>query len=142
MTMMSADQRPDPLVNARFRVEIDGLHRTGATGVVFPDARIVRRGKRKPVVEYGRLTLRRGLTTSSDWFDWWDRARRSAAAIRKTVVVVLMDASGADVARWVFPGAHPSAYSVSPLNALGSEPVIETLEMAVGGMSVEFATRP
>jgi len=127
-----------PLLNARFRIEIEGLSGTGATEVIFPEARIVGpRGKAR-TVQYGSLTIRRGMTSSSDWYQWWDRARRSPAAARKDVSVIVMDSLRADAARWTFAKALPSAYSVSPLNALGSEPVIETLELSVGGMTIAF----
>jgi phage tail-like protein len=131
---MATASRPDPYVNARFRVEIDGLPVTGAREIIFPEARIVRYAKRKPVVDYGRLTLRRGMTTSSGWFQWWERARQSAPrSVRRAVTVVLMDASGADVMRWAFSDAQPTGYGLSPLNAMAAEPLIETLELSVRG---------
>jgi hypothetical protein len=128
-----------PLLNARFRIEIEGLSGTAATEVIFPEARIVGlRGKAR-TVQYGSLTIRRGMTASSDWYQWWDRARRSPAAARKDVSVVVMDSLRADAARWTFAKAVPSAYSVSSLNALGSEPLIETLELSVGGLTMSFS---
>jgi len=140
----SGDERPDqvspgqPLLNARFRIEIEGLPGTSATEVIFPEARIVGlRGKTK-AVQYGSLTIRRGMTTSSDWYQWWDRARRSPAAARKEVSVVVMDSQRADATRWTFAKTLPSAYSVSPLNALGSDALIETLELSVGGLTMAF----
>ena len=130
-----------PLLNARFRIEVEGLPGTGALEVIFPEARIVGlRGKAR-TVQYGSLTIRRGMTSSSDWYQWWDRARRSPAAARKDVSVVVMDSLRADAARWTFANAMPSAYSVSPLNALGSEPLIETLELSVGEMTMAFGPR-
>lgn len=136
---MSIDER-EPLVNVRFRVEIEGLQGTGATEVIFPEARIVKgRGKAR-AVQYGHLTIRRGMTTSNEWYQWWDRARTSATAGRKRVTVVLMDRLRADVNRWTFSDARPSGYFVSPLNALAGEPLIETLELSVGGFKVEFGS--
>ena len=129
----------DPLVNARFRVEIDGLPGTGATEVIFPEARIVTAGRKRRAVQYGTLTIRRGMTASSEWYDWWDTARKSATAGRRNVSIVLMDAERTDVRRWVFSGAQPSGYLVSPLNALGREPVIETLELSVAGLKMASA---
>lgn len=143
----SGDDRLDhgsprqPLLNARFRIEIEGLSGTGATEVIFPEARIVGlRGKAR-TVQYGSLTIRRGLTSSSDWYQWWDRARRSPTAARKDVSVIVMDCLCADAARWTFARALPSAYSVSALSALGSEPLIETLELSVGGMTMAFGPK-
>ena len=129
----------DPLVNARFRVEIDGLSGTGATEVIFPEARIVTAGRKRRAVQYGTLTIRRGMTASSEWYDWWDTARKSATVGRRNVSIVLMDAERTDVTRWVFSGAQPSGYLVSPLNALGREPLIETLELSVAGLKMAFA---
>ena len=122
---MTTDQR-EPFINISFRIEIEGLQGTGATEVIFPEARIIEREAEPRLVQYGHLTLRRGLTTSSEWYQWWDRARASADADRKNVTVVLMDRFRADVARWTFAGAIPAAYLLSPLNALGGEPLIET----------------
>ena len=136
---MKTDQR-EPFVNVSFRIEIEGLQGTGATEVIFPEARIVEREAQPRLVQYGHLTLRRGLTTSSEWYQWWDRTRASAEADRKTVTVVLMDRFRADVARWTFVSAIPAAYLVSPLNALGGEPLIETLELCVGGMTMAFGS--
>lgn len=135
---MASTHRRDPYVNARFRVEIDRLPVTGASAVIFPEAKIVRYAKRKPVVEFGRLTLRRGMTTSSDWYVWWDRARQSApGSVRRAVTVVLMDASGSDVMRWAFSDAQPTGYGLSPLDAMGNEPLIETLELSVRGWKMQ-----
>jgi phage tail-like protein len=130
----------DPLTGARFRVEIDGLPAVAAVEVVLPEGRIVtERGKR--LVRYGSLTLRRALTGSQDWYRWWDSARRPRARTRdvsRTVRVILIDRFQADVSRWTFPAAEPTAYSMSPLNALLSAPLIETLELSVGGFEGVF----
>jgi phage tail-like protein len=138
LNVSSDPGRRDPLVNARFRVEIDGLSGTGATEVIFPEARIVTQGRKRRAVRYGTLTIRRGMTASSEWYDWWEAARTSATAGRRTVNIVLMDAERADVTRWMFSGARPSGYLVSPLNALGREPLIETLELSVAGLKMAF----
>jgi len=137
---MNADQR-DPFLNTRFRVEIEGLPHSGVVEVVFPESRIVGRRGRTTVVRYGALTLKRGMTGSSDWYRWWDAARTPAAA-RKTVVVVLIDRLGADVQRWTFSRTLPAAYAVSPLNAVQGETLMETLELSVGGFRLAFGTEP
>ena len=131
------DER-EPLVNVRFRVEIEGLQGTGAVEVIFPDARIVEQRGKARAVQYGPLILRRGMTTSGDWYQWWDSARASGGAARRRVAVVLMDRLRTDVNRWTFSEAIPVAYSVSPLNALGGEPLIESVELSVHGFSVAF----
>ena len=128
-----------PLLNARFRIEIEGLSGTGATEVIFPEARTSAARKARTVRWQPDDSTR--LTSRSDWYQWWDRARRSPTAARKDVSVVVMDSLRADAARWTFDRALPSAYSVSALNALGSEPLIETLELSVGGMTMAFGPK-
>ena len=130
---MTSETR-EPFVNARFRVEIEGLQSTGATEVIFPEARIVEGPRKTRVVQFTNLTLRRGLNASAEWYQWWERARVSSKAGRKSVSVVLMDAGRTDVARWTFLNTMPVSYAMSPLNALGNEPLIETLELSVSGM--------
>jgi phage tail-like protein len=129
------DTRSEPLIGAHFRVEIDTLPDAHAIEVIFPEARLdMERGKR--VVRYGSLTLRRGLSTSSDWYDWWDRARRARSKPKeatRTVRVILIDRLRRDVSQWTFLKTAPTAYSLSPLNALAATPLIETLELSVGG---------
>ena len=128
----------DPFPNTRFRVEIEGLRSTGALEFVFPEARIVRSPRRVPQTRCGNLVLKRGLTASADWYGWWDRARRSKTAPKAIVRVVLISARGQDVIRWTFRDVRPVAYQLSPLNALGSEVLLETLEATVGGFEAEY----
>jgi phage tail-like protein len=130
----------EPFVGARFLVEIDGLTDSAAVEVVFPEARVVtERGKR--AVRYGALTLRRALTASHDWYGWWDRARRPRGrtpGLTRTVRVVVIDQARQPVIRWTFARAEPVAYGLSPLNALVSATVIETIELSVGGFEAEY----
>lgn len=128
-----------PFVNMRFRVEIDGLQGTGATEVVFPEARLALSGRGRPAVRYGPLTLVRGLTRSAEWYDWWDRCRSARGVLQKTVAVVLLDGSGADAHRWEFTGARPLAYTVSSLDARGHEALLESIELTVTGFKAHFA---
>jgi phage tail-like protein len=80
---------------------------------------------------------------SSDWYQWWDEARRPRARnIARTVHVILLDRFQADVNGWTFLEAVPTSYSVSPLNALVSTPLIETLELSVRGFDAEFDLSP
>jgi hypothetical protein len=131
---MSAARGPGPRLpfgNMRFRLEIDGLAESGATEVIFPEARLLPRGRRAGAAQYGPLILKRGLTAARDWHGWWDTARRDKHAPRRNVRVTLLDDSGADAAAWLFGAASPVAYQLSPLKALGNEAVIETLELSV-----------
>jgi phage tail-like protein len=138
---MQAPER-QPFTNMRFRIQIEGMEGTGAVEVIFPDARIVTGSRKRRATQYGTLTLRRGLTRSSDWYDWWSRARSSARVLEREVLVTVLDERGMDAIRWTFTTAKPLAYLVSSLNALGNEPLIESLELSVGGCEASFAQTP
>jgi phage tail-like protein len=127
-----------PFTNARFRIEIDGLQGTSAFEVIFPPARIVERARTQRATEFGALILRRGLTQSSEWYEWWNAARGSNRARARSVIVVLLDESDRDAVRWTYEGAQPVAYQTSGLHTLGNEPLIETLELKVATFEAAF----
>ncbi|MDQ3445896.1 MAG: phage tail protein [Pseudomonadota bacterium] len=53
---------------------------------------------------------------------------------------MLIDERGADITRRKFDGTRPCGYLLSNLNALGNEPLIETLELAIGGFAASGAS--
>lgn len=88
-------------------------------------------------MQFDTLVIRRGLTRSTEWYDWWNEARRSNRAVpRRRVTVVLQNADGSEGMRWLFPDSVPLNYSLSPLNALVGAAVIESLELQVGGFEL------
>lgn len=125
-----------PFTNLRFAVGIEGLRSTGAVEVVFPTARIVTSPRKRREVQFDSLVIRRGLTRSTDWYDWWNQTRRSTRAPSRLVTVVIQKASGAEGVRWLFPHSVPVSYALSPLNALAGAAVIESLEVRVGGFEL------
>ncbi len=129
-----------PFTTLRFRVAIEGLPGTGAVEVVPPAARIVQLSRKRRTVQYEALVIRRGLTLSTAWFDWWHEARRTARALKRDVQVILLDGGGNDALRWSFPACVPAGYSLSPLNALAGAAVIESLELQVGDFRIEPPT--
>jgi phage tail-like protein len=134
--------RTAPARNMRFRVEVSGLPGGGASEALMPEGRIVETVNGGHRVEYGLLTLRRGVTASSDWYDWWDRSRPPNTAVPRSLDIVLLDPGGAPTHRWRYGTATPIAYAVSGLNALGDEVLLETLELAVQDFSAEFGIKP
>jgi phage tail-like protein len=124
-----------PFTNLRFAVAIEGVVRTGAVEVVFPTARIIERARSRSV-QFDPMLIRRGLTESTDWFDWWDQARRSARTRRRLVQVILLRPNGSEGLRWFFRDCRPTSYSLSPLNALVGEPVIESLQLQVASFEL------
>lgn len=130
-----------PLANARFEVSVEGLNPTHAIAVVFPAARATpTRGQRRTAT-FTDLVLRRALTADTQWNDWWNSLGAARPAAR-TVVVTLNDAAGVAVAHWTFAAATPLGYSVSPLDAMGQELVVETLELSVSGFEMRPGAPP
>jgi phage tail-like protein len=141
-----------PFPNTRFRVEIDALQDTGAVEVLFPEARIVtgsrptraRAGRKAGdsiTVQYGNLIIRRGVTRSGDWYDWWNAVRASGDRSSRNTSIALLDEMGGTVRRWLFTDTVPVAYRVSDLNALGNGVLTETLELTVGGFTTAQGER-
>ena len=83
------------------------MERTGAVEAILPDARIVIGPRKRLTTQYGTLTLRRGLTQASEWYEWWNRSRTSTRAIEREVLVVLLDERGSDAIRWTYTAATP-----------------------------------
>lgn len=127
----------EPFTNLRFAVGIEGLQETRAVEVVFPAARIVAAPRQQRRVEFEAMLLRRGLTASTEWYDWWNAARRATrVAPKRRVTVVLQRNNGSEGVRWFFPDCVPVSYALSPLNALAGAAVIESLELQVGGFEL------
>jgi len=119
-----------PYTCLRFAVSIQGLQRTGAMEVVLPAAKIVELPRRSRSVQFEPLVIRRGLTDSTEWFDWWEQARRPRP-IKRLVTVALLKPSGAEAVSWLFTECVPIGYALSPLNALLGSTVIESLELRI-----------
>jgi phage tail-like protein len=134
--------RHDPFRNFNFIVEIDGISSSSFSEVEFPSSTIgiveyreggdkVSSSRKLPGrVHYGNVTLKRGVTQSSDLWDWWNTLRNGTPD-RRNGVIVLLDSQLQEVRRWGFTGAWPCRYDVSGLAGRGEETVIETLELAV-----------
>ncbi|MGB3429860.1 MAG: phage tail protein [Burkholderiaceae bacterium] len=128
----STERPAQPFTGLRFAVGIEGLQGTRAVEVVLPAARIVEVPRRRRDVLIEPLLLRRGLTDATDWYEWWNDARRLARAPRRLVSVTVMRLDGSEGVRWLFRDAVPVGYALSPLNALVGATVIESLELRVG----------
>jgi phage tail-like protein len=80
-------------------------------------------------VTYSDITLRYGLTNSSDLFNWMMSAVKGKVE-RKDVHIVMLDADGVgEKMRWSLGKAWPSAWRAAPLDALGRDVAIEELTL-------------
>lgn len=122
----------------------------GLAEVVFPEARVqileYRNGNEKEtaprkiqtITKYGNLVLKRGVIGSLNWYEWWDAVRDGNHKATRTIVINLVNEDNSEVVlTWHFLRARPVNYQFSPLNALGSEPFMETLEVAFERLEID-----
>lgn len=81
-------------------------------------------------VKYDNLVLKRGMVLNSGLILWARSSIESFNFITKTVIVNLLDETGAPIASWSFNAAYPVALKVSDLKAQDNAIVIETLELS------------
>jgi len=139
--------RRDPFKSFSFRVEIDNVASASFKSVsgLAAEAEVIeyREGgdlsssrKLPGRVRYPNVTLKRGLTTSPDLWDWWQTVRDGAVE-RRTVVITLLNDAGEPVLRWRLREAWIAKIEASDLDAEGNEVAIETIELAHEGLELE-----
>jgi phage tail-like protein len=91
-------------------------------------------------VSYSNLTLRRGMTSNFDLWQWFARtAEPGGAALRSSrAEVVLLDSDGVTVrVRFILERCLPVRLKAPSLNALDGSVAIEELEVAYESLRVE-----
>ena len=61
--------------------------------------------------------LKRGLSGSTDLWDWWKQAREGQPNVDRNITITLLDEERAAVWAWRFRNAFPVNYRVDPLDA-------------------------
>lgn len=83
------------------------------------------------------IILKRGVIGSLDLYDWWDKARQGKAPKRRTMKIELLsDDQSAVVLTWRFTNVRPVSLCYSPLRALESGIIMETVILAFDSMSM------
>lgn len=129
----------DPYRGYNFKVEIGGVTEGAFTECSGMGVTVhaLRYGEgRSPVVrripgpvEYADVTLRYGLTSSRELWNWMQSAV-SGRVERKNVSIVLLDADGTrPVLRWNLNNAWISKWRGAPLDALAQEIAIESVTL-------------
>jgi phage tail-like protein len=81
-------------------------------------------------VEYSDVTLRYGLTDSTDLWKWMLTAAQGKVT-RRHVSIIMLDADGTrEAMRWNLLNAWPCEWRGAPLDALGQEAAIEEMKLA------------
>lgn len=91
--------------------------------------------KLRGATEYETLVLERGVTESTELYDWFKQTENGAVdEVRKNIAVILNDEENQEAVRWEFTDAWPIRYEPPLLDANTNEVAVETLEIAHEGM--------
>ena len=85
---------------------------------------------------FGNVILRRGMTSSFDLWDWWERVRRGQAARATCDIVVLSPDLAQERVRFRLYRCLPVKLTGPVLNAAGNDIAIESLELACEGIDI------
>jgi len=137
----------DPLVSFNFAIEVSGIingYFTECSGLgsetEVVDHKIVKDGKeivRKIPgrLKWGDITLKRGVTTNLDFWDWRKLVEDgNVAKARKNGSIMMFDQEGKEVARWNFAAGWPSKISGPSVKSDGNEVSVEELTIVHEGI--------
>ena len=143
----------DPYRAYNFKFEINGTvqgHFVKVEGLGFKLERILYRagGEHAQVrsipgrVEYNPVTLRYGLTDSTEMLQWLFAAVDGRGQRQNVSIAMLDDSGSREVRRWNLIAAWPCEWNGAPLDALGSELAIESLTLAYDRLELDDASAP
>lgn len=141
-------QPSDPYLSFRFAVEIDGIEQARFTECsppkvttdVFPYSEgglNDYQHKLPGATKLSNFTLKRGLTNSTDLWDWYNRflTKTDRSSELKHVSIIQYDGKGTQVYKWDLEDAFPMRWEGPSFNAGNSSLSFETIEIAFAGMS-------
>jgi phage tail-like protein len=145
--MSPVADRHDPYRNYNFLVEIDGMASASFLSVQgiesITEVIEYRNGnedalpRRLPGLhKCTDITLRRGLTDNRDLWNWYLTVLEGRTERRAGVIVVL-DQARRPVLRLSFREAWPCRWSLSGMDALAKETIIEEVELGVEDLRLE-----
>lgn len=140
--------RQDPLRNFRYRLEINGIEQAGFAEVTLGDLstdpidyregdEITTVRKLSGLNKYGNITLKRGITDSTELGEWHQLIIEDSTPLddaRRTVVIRVQNEAGEDKAAFEIIKAWPCKYDPIDFNAKGNEVAIDTLELCNEGI--------
>lgn len=129
-------------LGSQFGLEIDGVELARFTSVsglgyesevvtfqdALADGKIVTR-KRPGRINFGDITLKRGLSADNSLVDWYQSVVDGAVE-RKSGSIVIYDQTSSEIGRWNFEEAWISKWSASDLDAGSDDIMIEEITIA------------
>ncbi|TGX54130.1 phage tail protein [Sphingomonas gei] len=131
-----------------FRVDIDGaesdtsFQEVSGLEVQFETEDVVEGGQNRFVhrlptrTKYSNLVLKRGVVTQKSPFGGWVSHALSGGLVqqrgggRKTIGIKLINEKRQPLVAWDVFGAYPLRWEHTPLNAMGNDVLIETVELS------------
>ena len=143
----------DPYRAYNFKLVIQGVvqgHFTKVEGLGLKIDRILYRsgGENSTVrvipgqVEYTPVTLKYGLTDSTEMLQRLFKAVDGKVERRNVSIAMLNDAGSVEVRRWNLLGAWPCDWFGAPLDAMGKDLAIESLSIAYDRLELDDARAP
>jgi len=90
-------------------------------------------------VEYATVTLKYGLTSSTELIDWLFQVVGGQIQRQNVSILLLDDAGATTVREWRLIDAWPCEWYGAPLDALGQEIAIEAISLAYDRLEIEHA---
>ena len=139
--LAQAGNRADPYGSYNFLVEIDGVTTSGFLSVdgleSTSDVVAYREGseditsRKLPGLRHvSNIVLRRGLTDSTDLWEWRKKVIDGRTECQSGAIVILNEARE-EAVRFSFRGAWPCRYSIGRLDATDKGVAIEEIEMVI-----------
>jgi phage tail-like protein len=137
---VATSPRVDPLRGYNFRVELDNTSVASfreASGLTLnTDPVDYREGtdtwlsvrKLPGLRKYSNITLKRGITTNEDLWDWYLNILNGVDD-RRNGAIVLQDEQHNDVIRWEFQNGWICKWEGATMNATSNDVFIETIEI-------------
>ena len=82
------------------------------------------------IAKYGNVTMKRGIFVNDNTFWNWHKEISMNTIKRRTIVIKLLDESGAITMQWQLLNAWPTKITSTDLKSDGNEVAVDTLEIA------------
>ncbi len=123
-----------PLCGGAFS-EVTGLEASMEPKVITEGGRNNGPAQRSGPVTFSTVILKRGLTTMTDLWKWWELVTAdNAYSYRLTAAITLSDAAGDLKLKWLLDRALPIKFKAPDLNSTSGEVGVEELHLAHEGL--------
>jgi phage tail-like protein len=116
--------------------ECTGLEATMEPKVVKAGGMNYGPAQRSGPVSFSTVVLKRGMTSSTDLWQWFQSVAGGGYAMRLSVEIAVLDGHGETVHTWGLQRALPVKFKTADLNARGTEIGVEELHLAHEGLQL------